>query len=148
VQDLFELRGLGGGERAKEIALGLADRLRGLLDGAAAGVRQFNDVLARRHGSSYPRYRGRIQLELGDVQGHQVAVLDLVAERGESQGVAAGAAPDVRDDSGRRRKAARHDFRRSDELQLTTAVAQPLALFASLVIRPYDGLFRVHSIRR
>ena len=56
---------------------------------------------------------------------HQVAVLDLVAERRQPQGIAARAAPDVGDDGGRRRKAARHDLRRSDELLPAAAVVVP-----------------------
>jgi hypothetical protein len=82
------------------------------------------------------------------MQGHQVAVLDLVAERRQPEGITAWAATDIRDDSGRRREAARHDFGRSDVLKLATAVAQPVALFPALVIRPYRCLLRVHGIRR
>jgi hypothetical protein len=71
-------------------------------------------------GGSYPRHRGRVHLKLGDVQRHQVAVLDLVAERRKPQSVAAGTASDVRDDSGPRREVALHDFGCPEELELTT----------------------------
>ena len=45
-QGLLELLGLGGGERAEEIPLGLLDCLGGLPDGGAAGVCQLDHVLA------------------------------------------------------------------------------------------------------
>jgi hypothetical protein len=45
-QDLFELGGLGGGERGEEILFGLLDHQSGPPDGGAAGVRQLDYVFA------------------------------------------------------------------------------------------------------
>jgi hypothetical protein len=56
-----------------------------------------------------PRHPDGILLQLADVQWHQVAVLDLVAERPQPQGIAARAAAEVRDQSGRGWEATPHD---------------------------------------